>query len=247
MKRIVIMGATSGLGRGVAEVYARAGWMVGACGRNAAALAELRAAYPERVVTAAIDINAPEAPARLTQLIEKLGGMDVYFHASGIFRENPGLNLDEELAVAKTNVMGFTAMVSTAFTWLRGCGHRGQIAAITSVAGTRGIADMAAYSASKSYGSTYLEALEQMARRDGFPIDITDIRPGWTRTPLLDPERRYPMAMNPDRVVAATVRAIMSRKSVAVIDLRWGLLTRAWRMLPRCVWTRVPFHPSSER
>lgn len=247
MKRIIIMGATSGIGRGVAEAYARAGWLVGACGRNREQLDALRRAYPEQIHTARIDITSHDAPSQLLALIETLGGMDIYFHASGIFRENPALNLKDELDVIATNVTGFTAMITTTYRFFRRIGLPGQIAAITSVAGTRGISDMAAYSASKSFDSNYLEALAQMAHRDGYPIAITDIRPGWTRTALLDPTRKYPMTMAPEAVIAQTIRAIMERKPVAIIDWRWNLLVKAWRRLPRCVWTRMPIHPSSSK
>ncbi|MDE6557284.1 MAG: SDR family NAD(P)-dependent oxidoreductase, partial [Duncaniella sp.] len=108
MKYIVIMGATSGIGRGVAEIYARAGWRVGAAGRNRKALDELKKAYPDSVETAEIDITFSDAPGRLLRLIRDLGGMDIYFHASGIYFDNPDLNLGHEIAIARTNVTGFT-------------------------------------------------------------------------------------------------------------------------------------------
>ena len=84
MKRIVIVGATSGLGREVARLCMAAGWRVGAAGRNEEALERLRAEAPAQMETATIDITDDEAPQRLAALVDRLGGMDLYFHASGI-------------------------------------------------------------------------------------------------------------------------------------------------------------------
>lgn len=247
MKHIVIMGATSGIGLGVAHVYARAGWRVGVAGRNREALEALARAFPDNVVARQIDVTSPEAPLALLALISDLGGMDIYLHASGIYYSNPALNVAHETAIARTNVTGFTALVDTAFRYFSTRGERGLLAAITSVASTRGIGEMPAYSASKRYQTTYLDALEQLAVSHGFPIDFCDIRPGWTRTPLIDPTRSYPMSMSVDKVVADTVRALIRRRRLTFIDLRWRLLCALWRRLPRRLWPHIPYHTSREK
>ena len=82
MKRIVIIGATSGIGLEVAKLCIREGWRVGAAGRREEALEALRATAPEQVVTEPLDITRDDAPGQLARLIDKLGGMDIY-RASG--------------------------------------------------------------------------------------------------------------------------------------------------------------------
>jgi NADP-dependent 3-hydroxy acid dehydrogenase YdfG len=84
MKRAVIIGATSGIGLEVAKLLLADGWRIGAAARRAELLQDLQKQYPEQVVTAVIDINDADADARLQELINRLGGMDLYFHASGI-------------------------------------------------------------------------------------------------------------------------------------------------------------------
>ncbi len=247
MKRIVIVGATSGIGLKVAQIYAAAGWKVGIAGRSEDRLKELASRYPGCVEWERIDVTSEEVITRLHSLIAKLGGMDIYFHSSGIFYQNPSLDPAKEIATVQTNVEGFTRLITAAFRYFRENGGRGQIAAITSVAGTKGIGEAAAYSASKRYQQNYLEALEQLATIQKLAIRFTDIRPGWTRTPLLEAGRNYPMSMDLDRVAALTVRAIRTRKRVAVIDLRWSLLTTLWRLLPSSLWTKLPLHLSSPK
>ena len=82
MKRIVIVGATSGIGLETARLCIRAGWRVGAAGRRQEALDALRAEAPAQVEVEALDVNHDDAPEHLARLIERLGGMDIYLHSS---------------------------------------------------------------------------------------------------------------------------------------------------------------------
>lgn len=248
MKRIVIVGATSGIGRRVAEVLAAAGWRVGVAGRNDEILKQLKEQYPDHIEWQHIDVVKKESPRALRQLIDKLGGMDIYFNVAGIYYENPTLNTEHEIDTLRTNVVGFSRMVITAFKYFRDeCGGKGQIAAITSIAGTKGIGPMAAYSASKKFEQTYLQALEQLSNMKGMQLSFTDIRPGWVRTPLLKPGREYPMLMEVEPVVQQIIKAIIKKKRVKIIDCRWEILYAFWRMIPSCLWVKIPVQPSQPK
>lgn len=239
MKKIIIMGASSGIGLALAEAFASRGVRIGVAARSLDSLNQLAGKYPGLVEPAAIDVTDPEAPHHLLELVDRLGGMDLYIHVAGIALRNPGLDPDVEVKVAETDAVGFARMVSAAFRYFMLDGRPGQIAAVTSVAGTRGIGELSAYSASKSFGSTYLEALQQLAHARKLPLCITDIRPGWTRTPLVDPHKKYMLEMQLSKVVPDILRAIARRKRVAVIDWRWAILCGLWRLLPRPLWTRL--------
>ena len=129
-------------------------------------------------------------------------------------------------------------MVTAAYRYFRTQG-RGHIAAITSVAGTRGMGAAAAYSATKRFQRTYLDALAQLAHREGLRLRITDIRPGFVRTALLSSEVRYPMLMEPAPVARQIVGAVERRRRVVTIDRRYRALVLLWRLLPQCVWERM--------
>ncbi len=238
MKRIVIVGATSGLGYEVARLCIAAGWRVGAAGRNEEALERLRAQAPGQVETATIDITADEAPQRLTALIDRLGGMDIYFHASGIGKRNTDLRPDIELETLRTNGEGFVRMVTAAFERFRTQGG-GHIAVISSVAGTRGLGAAPAYSATKRLQNTYVDALAQLARMERLRIRLTDIRPGFVATPLLAGDD-YPLLMQPGPVARRIFRAIVRRKRRVVIDRRYAVLVFFWRLIPEWLWERLP-------
>lgn len=239
MKRIVIMGASSGIGLHVAEAFASRGVKVGLASRKTETLKAMKDKYPELVEYESIDINKPGAPEKLGKLIDRLGGMDIYFHVSGIGYENLDLDAQREVDIITTNAAGFARMVSTAYRYFRDNGISGRIAAVTSVAGTNGIGRLSAYSASKKCAQTYLVALEQLANAEGADISFIDIRPGWVRTPLLFDDRKYPMEMDLDYVVPLIIKAIVRKERVAVIDWRWNAIVGLWRAVPNALWTKM--------
>lgn len=163
MKKAIVMGATSGIGLEVARLLARQGYAVGVAGRRADRLAEAVNAEANIVVYRPIDVNDTEAAKHLHELIDELGGMNLYFHSSGIGWENCELNTERELLTVQTNAMGFTRMVTAAFNYMAQHNPNGRIACITSIARTRGLGAAPAYSATKRFQAHYLECLAQQA------------------------------------------------------------------------------------
>lgn len=241
MNRIIITGASSGLGMGVARTYASRGWRVGVAARRVEKLEELSREFPGLIEIARIDITAPDAPRLLLDLIDHTGGMDIFLQAAGIGRQNLSLDLNIERDTVMTNCVGFTAMIDTAFNYFRNhLSHGNVLAAITSVAATRGLGSAPSYSASKSFETTYLTAIEQQSHLEKIPVNIVDIRPGFIATDLLDSDNYYPMTMSPEHAIPLIVKAIDCRRRVAVIDWKWSLLVKAWRLIPRWLWVRFP-------
>lgn len=238
MKRIVIVGATSGMGLEVARLALRAGWRVGAAGRRTDRLEALRAEAPEQVEIRQMDVTDPAAPEQLATLIERLGGMDIYLHSSGIGFRNEALDPAIELATARTNAEGFIRMVTAAYTYFRSHGG-GQIAVISSIAGTKGLGAAPAYSATKRLQNTYIDALAQLARMQRARIRFTDIRPGFVDTPLLAADGGYPMLMPADKVARRIFRAIVRGRRRVVIDGRFAVLVFLWKLIPAWLWERL--------
>ncbi|MBO4906494.1 MAG: SDR family NAD(P)-dependent oxidoreductase [Bacteroidaceae bacterium] len=237
-KNAIIVGASSGIGKEVAKLLLSDGWSIGVAARREELLQELKALAPERVEVLAIDVTQPDAGERLLTLIEKLGGMNLYFHASGIGKQNPELDADIELRTMETNAVGFTRMIGAAYRYFaeRGEGH---IAAITSIAGTKGLGPAPAYSATKAMQATYLQALEQQAHKRGLNIHFTDIRPGFVDTALLNDDYPYPMLMRPEAVARDILGSIHRQRHVRVIDFRYRILVFFWRLIPCWLWRRM--------
>jgi short-subunit dehydrogenase len=165
--------------------------------------------------------------------------MDVFLLSSGIGKQNYTLETETELNTAATNVEGFIRMTNAAYHYFEEQGY-GHLAVISSIAGTKGIGAAAAYSATKKFQNTYIDALDQLARMQKLKISFTDIRPGFVATPLLKSEKRYPMLMQVSDVAKDIVRAIERRKRVAIIDWKFRILVGFWRLIPKCIWLRLP-------
>ena len=266
-KKAIVMGATSGIGMEVASLLAQRGWQVGIAGRRIDRLEEVKrntnllisespkASKGEIACYQQIDVTSPEAPSLLLKLIEKLGGMDLYFHSSGIGWQDNSLDIEKEMKTVETNGLGFVRMVDTAFNWFAqqnqgqepGQGQRQgkdrscetyRIACITSIAGTKGLGAAPAYSATKRFQNHYLECLTQQAHMRHLPIAITDIRPGFVKTDLIAGSN-YPLQLTPQEVALQIVNAIERGKAVKTIDWKYSILVSLWRMIPKWIWTRL--------
>ena len=232
-RRAIVIGASSGIGREVAKLLIKDGWTVGVAARRVDMLKELDATAVEQ-----IDVTKEDAPIRLQTLISRLGGMDLFFYASGIGKQNRELQEDIELATMQTNGVGFTRMIGEAYRFFAAQGS-GHIAAITSIAGTKGLGPAPSYSATKAMQNVYLQALEQQANSRGLNIRFTDIRPGFVDTALLSGDFHYPMMLKPEKVAKEIIDAINHHHHIRVIDWKYRLLTALWRRIPRWLWRRI--------
>jgi len=238
MKRAIIVGASSGIGLEVARRLLADGWHLGVAARREELLLSLKQSAPERVEMMGIDVTKQEADEQLQKLIEQLGGMDLYFHSSGIGKQNRTLEADIELQTMETNAVGFTRMIGAAYRYFAEQGH-GHIVAITSIAGTKGLGPAPSYSATKAMQATYLQALEQQAHQRRLDIRFTDIRPGFVDTALLSGSFRYPMLLRPEKVAQEITDAISHQYHVRIIDWKYRLLTALWRRIPRSLWRNM--------
>ncbi len=244
LRRVIIIGASSGIGREIALLYIRRGWYVGVAARRQEELNQLKALAPERVQTAYVDITQHGCENNIAQLFHALGDtIDVYWHVAGVGRKNYDLSEGIEIQTVHTNAAGFVRSIGMAYRHMAQQGY-GHIAIVSSIAGTKGLGPAPAYSATKALQNTYLQALEQLAHRNGLPLHFTDIRPGFVNTALLAPTQsespqRYPMLLNPEKVARKAVAATDKQRHIVVIDSRWRCLTVLWRRVPRWLWRRL--------
>jgi len=239
MKKAIIIGASSGIGQEVSKLLISEGYKVGIAARRLDFLEEFKEKYPDKVVTKQLDVTSENATETLSALIDELGGMDLFFLASGIGRQNSELNLDLELQILNTNVLGFARMVSTAFNYFKTSDKSGHIAVISSIAGTKGLGVATSYSASKRFQNIYIQSLVQLARIENLNIKFTDIKPGFVDTALLNDEHNYPLKMKPDYVAKKIVKALRKRKRNVVVDWRYAVLVFFWKLIPNCIWERM--------
>ncbi len=244
MKRAIVIGASSGIGKEVARLLLADDWHLGVAARRTELLEELRSEYPELVTVAEIDVTSEDAPRKLLDLIDEMGGVGLFFYSSGIGKQNMLLDKEIEMRTVETNVKGFTQMIDTIYNYMSE--HQGgHIAAISSIASTKGLGAAPSYSATKSFQAHYIEALQQQANMRNLNIRFTDIQPGFVDTALLGDGHKYPLLLRTEDVARQIVSAVYKEKGRCIIDWRYRLLTFFWRLIPRWLWVRLKIKTAS--
>lgn len=177
MKKIIIIGATSGIGRGLAEVYSQEDYLIGITGRRENLLEEVCAQDKDKPFYQVCDITDTQATiSSLETLTQKMGGMDILIICAGTGELNPELSYQLEEPTLLTNVIGFTNIADWGFRYFEQQ-KSGHLVTISSVGGTRGSGIAPAYNASKAYQINYMEGLRQKATKSPYSIYTTDFVP----------------------------------------------------------------------
>lgn len=231
-QRVIILGATSGIGKEVAGIYVQRGYKVGILGRRTALLEEMASGNPDILYETCDVCDLTACIDALQRLYSRMGEVDIFLQCSGIGRMNATLDFAVELPTIDTNVRGWTACICWAWEVMNRQGH-GHIAAITSIASLRGLAPAPAYSATKAYQAHYLEALRQraMAMSDK-KIFVSNIRPGFVDTPLLADTSKYFWVVSVEKAARQIVQALDKHRSVCTITRRWKWLVLPMKLLP---------------
>ena len=237
---IIIIGATSGIGRALFEKYAADGNCIGIVGRRTHLLDELRQEYPDTTVTATAeaDITKQDEIARaIESLRAELKDIDLAIVCSGTGDINATLDYAVELPTIDTNVTGWTFVIDKLYNIFEQQGH-GHLVAITSAGGLRGEPMAPAYSASKAYQINYMEALRKKAYKSGNNIHITDIRPGLVNTAMAKGEGLF-WVMPVKKVASQIITAIRKQMSKAYVTKRWHILAVINKNLPFALYKKT--------
>jgi short-subunit dehydrogenase len=238
MKKAIIVGASSGIGRELARILVADDYRVGVTGRRRELLEELKAEKPESYIIRCFDIQQTDtAIEKLEELRAELGGIDLVVISSGTGHENALLAFQPEKETIDTNVTGFTNVACWAFREFKKQQH-GQLVAISSIAGIRGSGEAPAYNASKAYQINYLEGLRQKAKKTGYPIYITDIEPGFVNTDMAKGEGLF-WVMPVEKTTRQIYRAIRKRRRVAIVTRRWRLIALLLKIIPRPLYDKM--------
>jgi short-subunit dehydrogenase len=238
MKKAIVIGASSGIGRELAKVLSGNGYAVGVMARRSLLLNGLRNEIKGQLLVQEIDAADTEtAMGILASFIEKMGGIELVVISAGIGDINDDLKWPLEHETIRTNVTGFAALANVAIHHFinKGAGH---LVCISSIAALRGGRESPAYNASKAFESNYLEGLRQKVRKLGLPITITDIQPGFVKTDMAKGEGIF-WAAPADKAAMQIYDAIKRKKAHAYITRRWRLVAWLIKLLPGFVYERL--------
>ena len=233
--RILIIGASSGIGRELAIQYAAQGNEVIAIARRKPLLCEL-SQYSSNIQIAQCDISNIEETNTLLSTIFK-ETIQLAIICSGIGDFNSKLDFAIEKQTIDINIVGWTFCVDTIYKKFeeQSSGH---LVILSSCGGLRGESLAPAYSASKAYQMNYNEALCKKAYKSKLPIHITDIRPGLVNTRMAKGNDLF-WVMPTEKVAKQIINAIAKKKQVAVVTKRWRFIHWIMRHLPRSLYIRI--------
>ena len=223
MKKAIIIGATSGIGKALAEILLRENYMVGVTGRREALLATLQESDSSRVFIKKMDVQDVSAIELICdELVNQMGGLDLLIISAGIGEENKALNFDIENNVIKTNIQGFTCVADWAMRYFKNQGY-GHLLNISSIAGIIGNGSAPSYNATKAYQINYLEGLRLNAKEYGSRIIVTDVLPGFVDTAMAKGKGLF--WVSPVQKAANQIfEAIKRKKKVVYASKRWKLI-----------------------
>jgi short-subunit dehydrogenase len=236
-KKIIIVGASSGIGRRMAEMYAEKGALLGITGRRKELLDEIQQQFPNHIHTSCFDVTGNDNIIQLESLVKKLGGLDLLVISAGTGEPSETLSWEIDKRTIATNVNGFAEIANWAFNYLVQQGH-GQMATISSVAAIRGGSWAPAYNASKAFQSNYFNGLTVKAAKMKKNIYLTCIEPGFVKTKMAQSTKLF-WVVPLDKAAKQIIYAIEKKKRKAYISRRWWLIAQILRFIPHWMYKKV--------
>ncbi|HEV8260468.1 MAG TPA: SDR family oxidoreductase [Burkholderiales bacterium] len=242
--RVVITGASSGIGKALAQEYARRGATLALVARRGDLLTQLADSLAARSYAYTADVRDARALAAVADdFIGRVGCPDVVIANAGVsagtLTGNPQDNqvFEEILAINVTGMM----LTFQPFIEPMKARKRGTLAGIASIAGFRGLPGASAYSASKAAAISYLESLR--VELTGSGVSVVTICPGYVATPMTGRNPyRMPFLMDADVAAKRIAGAIARRKRLYVLP--WQMAVAGWfmRRLPRPLYDSLFSH-----
>jgi short-subunit dehydrogenase len=238
MRAVFITGGTTGIGLELAKVYQERGWKVGVCGRDKIKFDDNFVSHRENVSFYAVDVaNRDELKAAIADFSKSIG-LDLMIANAGIGYKFKTKVPDFEYSYKMVNInfLGVMYAFEAALNVMIPQG-KGQLVAISSVAGYNGLPGVSAYSASKAAVQKYCESLHLDLKQ--FNIHVTSICPGFVDTPLTQVNHHpMPFLVKAPKAAALIVRAIDKKKMIYAFPFVFAVAVRFLSILPR-TWYRA--------
>lgn len=238
MKTAIIIGATSGIGRGLAEKLVQNDWTVGITGRRTELLEEIRLQSEEKIFTQEHDVTDIEnSDAKLDMLFSQLKTVDLVVVSSGVSELNQKMDWEIENKVIQTNVNGIAKIYEFVFSKFREQGY-GHLVGISSIAAIRGNRYCPSYSAAKAFQANYLEAMRCISKNEKLNIVVTDVQPGFVDTPMAKGDGLFWVAPV-SKAVSQIYAAILKKRRKVYITKRWRLIVFVMKASPNWILEKV--------
>jgi short-subunit dehydrogenase len=235
MPNAIIVGCATGMGKASAIRLAEKGYRLGLADCQFDLLSAFSKELSADVLTCKIDVAHPEeARDQLRVLIERMGGVDLFIFCAGV-RHDKSQTWEGENEVYRINAIGFAALTHLVFNYFRNNRKKGHIVGITSILAMRGFDFATPYCASKFFMRGYLQGLRHQSAIQKLGISITEIRPGFVRTPMTNNQQRLFWVSSVEKAAAQIVKAIDQKKKWVYVTKRWELLGLLFKFTPTVI------------
>jgi len=232
MKKAIVFGATSGIGKSLTELLVNDGYKVAITGRRLENLEEIKSQFTNHILVKQNDIqNVGDVEKIFNEIVNEFGVIDLVVQSSGVGFINPKLHWDKEEQTINTNVLGVTKLYTLSYSLFKKQ-QSGHLVGISSIASLRGNRASPVYFASKAFQKSYLESLYLKTKTiKSKNVFVTDIRPGFVDTPMALGEKLFWMVPL-EKAAKQIYSAIKKKKRVAYISKRWQLIAWVLKIIP---------------
>src|SRR6478609_1522581 len=240
LSRVVVVGASSGMGEAMARQLAAAGADVAIVARREGELTRLASERPGKLHPYVHDVsNVDEVPALFERIERELGGVDGLIYAAGVMPklEESEYAFEKDRAMVTVNLLGAMAWMNQAAARFEAA-RTGTILGISSIAGERGRRGNPGYCTTKAALTTYLEALRNRCSRYG--VNVVTIKPGFVDTAMTRGLKGLFWLISAEK--AAKISLSLARKGnsgVAFVPSRWALVAFIVRSLPSFIFRKL--------
>ena len=241
-KNAVVIGASSGIGKALAELLIKQGVNTALVSRRRGPMTEIASKATMGTIARVYEHDVTqydEVAPLLQQIAHDLGGLDLVIYSSGVMPsvEENEYSFDKDREMIEVNLLGGMA-------WLNEAAKRfertktGTIVGISSVAGDRGRRGNPAYCTSKAAFSTYLESLRNRLSR--FGVKVVTIKPGFIDTDMTRGKPGLFWLISAEEAAKQILEASKAGVSTAYIPGRWRYVAAALKSIPSFVFKRLP-------
>ena len=240
MRRAIITGASSGIGRELALELSRRGWAVALLGRREALLREVGRDVRESAVAACDVTDAAAVRDAVASTSKSLGGpfdLAIANAGIGVPTHAANFNLADAEQMVRVNILGTMYLLDAVVPSMIER-RSGRFSAVASLAGHRGLPSTSVYAATKAFLQSFLEASRIELKPYG--VGVTTINPGFVVTAMTEKNRFHmPFLMKADRAAKVIVDGLERGQRVVEFPLPMSLLTRAMRLVPAALYERM--------
>ena len=231
-KKIWITGASSGIGKAVAEKFANEGWKVAVSARRKEILDEM--SNNKNIFSYPLDVTKQEQIKNIfKKIINDFGNLDMCIFCSGTYdpKDEQSINVEKIKNVINVNFFGVVECVKAVESFFKDK-KSGQISIVSSIAGYRGLPNSSGYGPSKAALTNFTESIYFDFKK--FNVKVSVISPGFIKTPLTDKNRfSMPFLKSPEFAAKKIYEGLIKNKSFEIhFPKALTLILKLFRILP---------------